>query len=148
MDGSLTQESLSTRRLITVNDIPWILSLAHERYRPFDPGRALSWIVDAINNPRSCCIRSDDAFCFAGLGGYFWFPKEPECFVVLLCAAEGKHWQAVRLLRETIEWAREQGCTKWWLSSDTDYEFRALAKRVGAVERPRFLLDLSNGQQQ
>ena len=51
---------------------------------------------------------------------------------MVLVAERGCHWQAIKLLRRTIEWAKERGCLRWFLSSDTNYDFAALARRVGA----------------
>jgi hypothetical protein len=130
-------------RLAQINDIPWILSLASERYRHFDPGRTLSWLVEVVRSPIALVIRTDHAFLIASIVTPVWHPKEPECHVLFLCAAPGRHWEAVRLLRFSTRWGREQGCLRWWFSSETDYAIDALAKRVGA--RPavqRYRLDL------
>ena len=142
MLDSLQQASLRT---CTIDDIPWILSLAHRRYRPFDPGRALTWLANAVTNPTMLAIREEHAFCISSIGGYFWFPKEPEAYVVLLCAEANKHWEAIKLLRHSVEWARGKGCVRWWLTSDTEYDFRPLAKRLGCKTLDRYLLDLTDG---
>ena len=109
-----------------------MLSLAHERYRSFDPGRTLAWLAGMLQNPNALVIRTASAFAIATVLTPAWHPKEPECHVLFLCAAEGKHWQAVTLVRETVRWARERGCLKWWFSSETEHDIEMLARRVGA----------------
>lgn len=126
-------------RPITVEDVPWILSLAHRRYtKTPDPGTTLKWLMQVINSPNEAlAIRSDHAFCVAIYSVPPWWPNEPEVHIAVLVADKGAHWQAIRLLKDTIAWARGRGCARWWLSSETDYDFEMLAKRVGA--RPRVM---------
>lgn len=131
------------RRCCTIDDIPFILSLAHDRYRPFDPGRTLVWLLECLRNPSMLLLRDDDAFLIASIATPSWHPKESGCHVIFLCAREGKHWQAVKMLRHSIEWAREKNCVDWWLSSETEYKIDAMAKRMGAkAEVLRYRLDL------
>lgn len=146
MHGSLKQCSGHTITKVVINDLPWLLSLANERYRRFDPGRTLLWLVDTIKNEWMQTNRTADAFCITSVLTPAWHPKEPEAHVLFLCAAEGAHWQAMSLLRESVRWSKEKGCVRWWFSSETDHSIEALAKRVGAEPSvTRYKLDLTNG---
>lgn len=130
---------------VAINDLPWLLSLANERYRRFDPGRTLMWLVDTIKNEYMLASRTTDAFCITSMLTPAWHPKEPEAHVLFLCAAEGAHWQAMSLLRESVAWARGKGCVRYWLSSETEHSIEALAKRVGAEPAvTRYKLDLAS----
>lgn len=121
-------------RACTVNDLPWILSLAHRRYtRKPDPGTTLAWLARVFEAPDGLAIRTEQAFLAAVLHIPPWWPDDRECHIQALVAAPGYHWDAVRLLRASIEWARVKDCVRWYLSSETDYDFAALARRVGAV---------------
>lgn len=143
MHGSL--KPLGVRK-VEIGDLPWLLSLADKRYRHFDPGTTLAWLAGIIQNPQALVSRTDDAFVIAIYTTPAWHPAEPECHVHFLCAAEGCHWQAMKLLRETVAWARGHGCVRWWFSSETQYEIGPLAKRLGARPRVmRYCLDLTDG---
>ena len=136
-------EAVELRR-ITDTDVPWVLSLSYERYLSFDPGRTIVWLLATLRSPTALAIRTDHAFAIANIITSAWHPKEHECHIVFLCAADGYHWEAIKLLRQSIGWARGRGCIRWWVSSETEYRIDALAKRVGA--RPavqRWLLDLT-----
>jgi len=70
-----------------------------------------------------------------------WLPAEPECIELFVCADDGKMWQALKLLRDSIDWARKRRCAMWRLSSDTDSDLVGLAKRLGVTEiSPRYTI--------
>lgn len=132
-------------RRIEVADFAWMMTLAHERYDSYDPGGALRFALQAVNAPAvlGICSREMDAFLVASHVAPPWDPKRKECNVLMVCAAPGAHWQAVKLLRECIAWARLQGCVRWRLHSDTEHDIRAIARRLGAYEdTPRYVIDL------
>jgi hypothetical protein len=131
-------------RRIGIDDVPFVLSLAYRRYRSFDPGKTLLWLAGILRAPRALAIRDDNAFLICHITTSPWHtPEEKECHIVFCCAAEGYHWQAVKLLKQSVQWARGQGCILWRFHSDTDCSVGALAKRAGADEAPpRYLIDL------
>ena len=139
-------EASTLIRTVALGDLPWLLSLAHERYRDFDPGRTLAWLAQTLQNEWMRAERSDDAFCISSILTPAWHPKEPECHVLFLCTAEGKHWQGISLLRSSIAWAKGKGCVRWWFSSETEHSIEQLALRVGAQPSVmRYKLDLGDG---
>lgn len=118
------------------------MSLAFKRYGPYDPGKVLVYLLNAIANEQAICIRTTNAFLIASRFVPTWW-LHWECHVVFLCAESGAHWEAVRLLRRSVEWAKEHECRKWQFSSETKHGIGALAKRVGAVEiSPPYKIDL------
>lgn len=131
---------------VEVADLPWVLSLGYECYGPYDPGGVLRFLLGAVNSPDILAIRSEDknaALC-ASIVIPPWYPKAPECNVLLICARKGSHWQAVKLLRESISWARLRGCVVWRFHSDSKHGVGALALRVGAREdTTRYVMDLN-----
>jgi len=89
-------------------------------------------------------IRTDHAFLIAMLSTTPWMPQTPECNVVLVCADEGKMWEAVMLLRASIEWAKRRKCSLWRLSSETDFDLQPIATKLGATEaNVRYVLRLN-----
>lgn len=88
-------------------------------------------------------VRTDDAFLVGVINIIPWQPGELEFMVALVYADDGCMWQAVKLLRFSIEWARKRKCADWRLSSETTRELGPIARRLGAVElSPRYSLRL------
>lgn len=130
---------------IVAGDIPWILSLASERYRQFDPGGALTFLIQALQSQTTLMIRTEQksAFLIASTVSAPWYPKELDCHVMGFCAKPGAHWQALKLLRESVAWAKLQGCVRWRFHSETEHDVGALCRRVGArQDSPRYLIEL------
>ena len=124
-------------------DVPWALSLAHRRYKAgYDPGGALLAVMNAINSPNALALRSDHGFLGAHVAFPLWRPEQRDCMVVVLFTEEGHHWEAVRMLRYSVVWAREQKCSRWFLGGDGDKSLAALARRLGAGTMPVYRIDL------
>jgi hypothetical protein len=142
-----TLEAIELRR-IGFDDVPWVLSLAFRKYRAFDPGLTLTWLIGMIRAPSALALRSDHAFLIVNVTTSAWWPDERECHVLFACAASGHHWELVRLLRQSISWSRGKGCVRWWFSSETDIDIEVLALRVGAQPRVmRYCIDLTYNDQ-
>ena len=128
------------------DDLPWLHALGSKRYPArFDPDAACQWFRNIVlKSPMMFYpVRSADAFAISMLSCLPWTPNELETNVVFLCADDGAMWQALKLLRASIAWAERRKCTVWRMSSDTDYDLRALAYRLGARDlSPRFELRL------
>lgn len=88
-------------------------------------------------------LRSDNAFLIAMLSTTPWMPAVPECNIALVCADEGAMWEAVMLLRASIEWAKRRKCSLWRVSSETDFDLEPIAFKLGAREKQaRYVLRL------
>ena len=88
-------------------------------------------------------LRTADAFLIAMISTTPWMPQAPEANVVLVCAEEGHMWEAIMLLRASIEWAKRRKCTLWRLSSETDFDLAPIAHKLGANEaNVRYVLRL------
>jgi hypothetical protein len=124
-------------RLITEDDIGWMLELGDRRYPSrYDRLATEMWFRNIVlKGPMMFLpIRSDHAFCIAMLSTTPWTPHTPECNVTLVCADNGKMWEAVMLLRASIEWARRRKCSLWRLTSETDFDLEPIALKLGATE--------------
>jgi hypothetical protein len=132
-------------RDLVMTDVPWVLTLAHERYPDFDPGAALLFLTKLVSADKDQALgaRDDHGFLIAHVIWPMWNPKQRECYVVMVCAEIGHHWEAVRLLRHSLAWAHEVRCSRWWFWSETDHRIDQLAKRVGARNGSmRYLIEL------
>lgn len=132
-------------RAITADDVPWGMSLAHRRYESFDPGGALIAIGQAMSLKTALAIRSDHGFLVANITRYGWWPDRRNCHVLWLCVEEGHPWDACKLLRASVEWAKAEGCKRWWLTSETEHAVASLAERIGARVEPSYVIELKEG---
>jgi hypothetical protein len=131
-------------RLMSDEDIPWLTWLCKKRYAAdYDSESTTAWFRNIVlKSPLMFyAVRSQDAFVVTMISVTPWLPNSIEANVVFVCADDDAMWQALRLLRCSIDWARRRKCTLWRLSSDTGNELGPLAKRLGAVEvSPRYVL--------
>jgi hypothetical protein len=138
--------TLSEPRLITEADLLWVVWLGRKRYpKNYDPPGAEGWLRNIVlKNPLMFLPqRTTNAFLISMISVKPWTPGETECNVAALCADDGAMWEAMKLIRWSVEWARLRKCTLWSMMSDTDYDFTMLARRIGAVEAaPRFHMRL------
>lgn len=133
-------------RLITEQDLLWVVWLGRKRYpKNYDPPGAEGWLRNIVlKNPLMFLAqRTDNAFCVSLISVKPWTPAEYECNIAALCADDGAMWEAIKLVRWSVEWAKLRKCATWSISSDTDYDFAMLAHRIGAQETsPRFTMRL------
>jgi hypothetical protein len=91
--------------------------------------------------------RTDNAFIIALLSVCPWFPSDFECNIIFIAAEDGAMWETIRLLRCSIAWARARRCCFWRLAGDTEYDMKAIARRLGAKEiAARYILKLQEGK--
>lgn len=132
-------------RLLTEADIPWLHQLSHKRYPQFDHQTTEGWFRHHIlKNPMLALpIRSDNAFTISLLVVWPW-TGEIECNNVFVCADHGAMWEAIKLMRATARWAKGRGATWFRMGSDTDFDFGAIARRIGANDhRTRYSVRLT-----
>lgn len=133
-------------RLFTEADVLWIVWLGRKRYpKNYDPAGAEGWLRNRVlRDPLMFLpMRTDNAFAVSMISVKPWTPAEFECHVAALCADDGAMFEAFKLLRWSQEWAKLRKCTFWSISSDTEYDFSMLARRLGATEiAPRFQMRL------
>lgn len=131
-------------RLLTEHDCQWLNYLCKKRYsNRYDSSTTENWFRNVVlKSPIAFyATRSENAFQISMLSILPWLPAEPECSMIFACADDGHMWEIVRLMRNSIEWARRRRCSMWRLASDTEYDFEGLAKRLGADEiSPRYLI--------
>ena len=127
---------------LTAQDLPWALSLAWDNYKPsFDPGAAVLFYLNVLKSPLCFKRRSPYAFCIGTIVTAPWNPAEKELHGLVLVAQRGHHWQAVKLLRESVIWAHKHGCQHWWFTSDYS-NIELLCRRIGAKRKARYVIDL------
>lgn len=128
----------------TEADIPWLIDLGKRRYGAgFDYVTTEGWFRNQVLKQPVLFYpaRMPNAFAISMLSLKPWLPSHIECHVVFVCAEEGALWEAMKLMRASIDWARARRCNIWWLTSDTDYDLYPMAKRLGASEiSPRFVV--------
>jgi hypothetical protein len=127
-------------------DIPWLVFLCVKKYeKRFDRESTEGWYKNIVLKSPLLFLaaRTDNAFCISMLSCMPWTPTEFEVNVIMLCADDGAMWETLPLLRYSIAWSRQRKCKIWRLCSDTVFDLKPLANRVGAREiSPRYMLDL------
>ena len=133
-------------RLLCEDDLPWLIYLCKKRYsHKYDQFGTEGWFRNIVLKQPGLFlpIRTQNAFSVALISFIPWTPAEIECNMAFVCADDGAMWEAMKLMRASIEWARLRRCKKWRMSSDTEYDFAPVARRLGATEvSPRFSMDL------
>jgi hypothetical protein len=133
---------------LTESDCDWIRKLSRKKYpHHYDFISTEGWFRDTVlKNPiKFLPIRTDSAFLIGFIDFLIWQPRDYTFSVALICADDSFHWEAVRLLRFSAQWAEERGCAAWFCGSDEDdVNLRAMCKRIGAKEiAPRFKMLLN-----
>lgn len=129
------------------DDVPWMYELSKRKYRNFDAVTTEGWYRNTVLKTPLLFLpqRTENAYCISMLTFSPWLPHE--CTIVLICADDGAQWEAIKLLRSSIDWARGRQAKFWRVSSDTDTDLTMIARRVGATEKsPRFSLSLDQKQ--
>lgn len=131
-------------RNLTEHDIPWLNYLCKKRYsHRYDSSATENWFRNIVlRSPLTFYYtRTNNAFQITMLSVMPWLPAEPEASMIFACADDGHMWEIIKLCRDSVEWARNRRCTIWRLSSDTEYDFSGLAKRLGCEEMsPRYVI--------
>ena len=120
--------------------------LALKRYpKSYDIETAERWIRSIVltNILTYQAIRTDRAYCISMVNILPWTPGDPEVNVVVLCAEPEAGMDAIRLCRASIEWSHKRNAKRWYIQSETDYDLKPIAFRVGARSvRERYYFDL------
>jgi hypothetical protein len=135
-------------RGLTENDCDFIRHLANKKYpHYYDFISVEAWFRNRVlKEPiKYLAIRTDSAFLIGFIDFLIWLPSQYEFNVGLLCADDGAHWEGVKLLRFSMEWATQRGCAIWRFGSDEDdVPVRSMCLRVGAKEiSPRYMKRLT-----
>jgi hypothetical protein len=129
---------------MTEGDIPWLFYICKKRYsNKYDSVTTEGWFRNNVLKSPVMFLpqRMPNAFCISMLSILPWLPSEVECNVVFICADENCGWEAMKLLRSSMEWAKGRKCACWRLASDTSADLTAFAKRLGVVEiSPRYII--------
>lgn len=132
--------------LLSENDLPWLRNLFGKKYdKGFDALTTENWFRNIVmKNPMMFYpVRLSNSFLIAMLSTLPWLPSRFDCNIICVCADDGYMWETAKLLRGSIDWARNRKCKYWMLSSDTVFDLAPMAKRMGAEEIwPRYMLDL------
>jgi len=132
--------------LLTENDLPWLIFLCKKKYgNDYDEATCEGWFRNIVlKGPLMFRpARTANAFAISMISTLPWRPAEFECSIVFVCADDGHMWEAFKLMRDSIAWARKRRCVRWRLTSETDVDLHQMAIRLGAKQiSPRFTLEL------
>lgn len=133
-------------RPATPFDIGFLITVAEERYPPFDRNAVVEWLMQALKQPNTMVLRSDNGAAIATIAQPFW-GGEMRCHLLFLCVRRAKGLsrkafdEGVALMRAIDHWRQTRGAQSFHFSEDTGQNFRVLAKALGAEQdRPSFRL--------
>ena len=130
--------------LLTENDIPWLYDICRRRYsHDYDSISTELWFRNIVlKNPLLFLPqRMPYSFCISQLSVLPWLPSDFNCNIAFICAEEGCGWEALKLLRASINWARQRQCKTWAVASDTPVDLKQMALRLDATEiHPRYVI--------
>lgn len=132
--------------LLSENDLPWLRNLFGKKYdKGFDALTTENWFRNIVlKNPMMFYpVRLANSFLIAMLSCLPWLPSQFDCNIICVCADDGAMWETMKLLRSSVDWARNRKCKHWMLASDTAFDLAPMAKRMDARELwPRYMIDL------
>lgn len=130
--------------LLNENDLPWLYDICRRRYsHKYDPYSTEGWFRNIVlKNPLMFLPqRMPNAFAISMLTVLPWLPSDFNANMIFVCAEENCGWEALKLLRSSIAWAKDRKCKTWGLASDTAVDLSALAHRLNAEEIwPRYVI--------
>lgn len=125
-------------------DAPWMLDISRRRFgSDFDQIACEGWFFTEVLPKYGLYlpIRTSNAFLIALLNSMPWEPSVLRAHVLLLVSDEDAVWEAIRLLRASVEWARSRKCKSWHYHWD-EGDALTLCARVGAMCEKRYRIDL------
>jgi hypothetical protein len=120
--------------------------LCKRRYPPeYDAANADAWMRHVVlKNPQQYyATRTANAFQITNLTCTPWRPSDFKADIVFICADEGKMWEALPLLKDSIKWARDRKAYEWRFETETDFDLKPLMQRLGVFgTTPRYRTSL------
>jgi hypothetical protein len=135
LDPAFSPDNAHAVRLLTEDDVPWIVNLGKRRYSiAFDAFSAEMWFRNIVLKSPLMFFpaRTDHAFTICMIITDAWLPGLRFCNSLLLNSEEGAVWEEIALMRAAVEWARKRQCAEYRIWSDTEVDLSAVAVRVGA----------------
>ena len=117
-------------RQLGPDDLEWLAEVSAEAY----PGRIKDWagfaegIMMMLQNPQMACLRTENAFLFAGLQRFFYDPGLIIGTTVHFASRGTVPWEVVSLARAGLIWAFSKGAVEFEFDSITEVDFGPLVK--------------------
>lgn len=133
---------MSQIRKLLAEDKNWTLEMAARAYAAFgfDYGDTGKYFDIVTQDNDFLLIRTDNAFICAICQPRACNFKIKECYVHLI-ACEGSPFEAIRLLKECMKWAKSKGVEKEiTIASTTPFNLAGVAERLKG--KPRTVYDI------
>lgn len=131
VNGHAIKPESFIRRAI-LDDMPFIVELAREKYpkRVIDLG--IPWMEWAIGNPERLVLVGPNSVGVAQVSWNYGFERRARLDMLGARAASGAALEALRMVRMMLAWAKEQGAQGTFrLDADTGVDFGPFALRLG-----------------
>jgi hypothetical protein len=128
MTAPVMQE-LAIRRA-TDADKPFMLALAKECYPDRGIERGVPWVEWCMANSERLVLVGPNSFGIARVEWIYGFERRSG--MDMLCARKGTGFEAFRMVRVMLRWAKESGAKgEFKLEADTGVDFGPFARRLG-----------------
>jgi hypothetical protein len=123
-------------RPATIEDLNWIVALAHEAHPPsiahLDEKRTRGWFEALLTAPHVVALRGEHSAAFAVVSAVPWDAGEINCELIhLFSRPRSAGLEAFRMLREVRGISEARGCRKFYIAS-TEADLTPFALRLGA----------------
>lgn len=138
---------MSAIRRVTEEDIPWLHELCRQAYPAgyYDPIASERWVRGLMKQPSTVLLlRGSLAWLCTNVAAPPWDSKKLEARLLPVASSSPKAaWELAKMTKQAIDWAREQGASKFYFAAMTGVDLGPLARRFGAVPvSPSYVLDL------
>lgn len=140
-------EFISPIRVITEDDIDWVMELARARYeqRDYSDEAIRAWIRARLKEPSMHFIRGEHSAGCCHLARRYMEPTRWQAYLTILASiqAPSLSMEPYRIFEALVGWSKQQGATKFWASDITGHDLGSWVRRLGGREAGRtYVIDL------
>ena len=119
-------------RAATLDDMPFIIELAREKYPQRTIEKGIPWMAWAIQNSERLVLVGPNSGGVAQVSWNYGFERRARIDMLGARAVPGAALEALRMVRMMLVWAKEQGAEGTFrLDADTGVDFGPFARRLG-----------------
>lgn len=119
-------------RRATLDDAPFLLELAREKYPARQVDLAANWLKWCIESPDRLVLIGPNSAGIAQVQWNYGFERRARLDALAARPTTGAALEALRIVRLMIDWAKQQGAVgSFRLDADTGVDFGPFAKRLG-----------------
>lgn len=121
-------------RRATLADMPFIISLAKEKYPARQIELGIPWMEACIQNSERLVLVGPNSAGVAQIGWHYGFERRARLDMLGARPTASSAWEAFRMVQIMVAWAKDEGATgSFRLDADTGVDFGPFARRLGGT---------------